>query len=201
VIKPARAHLPYRDNAGVVLFNPRGKVFLGHRLDKPDQKILRGWQLPQGGIDAGEDPCEAARRELAEETNVTSTQIITPAEDWLAYDFPDEMINQRLGKKYRGQRQMWYAMLFTGDDAEIDVDAPGNGAHRPEFSRWRWEKLSNLPDLVVPFKRDVYRQLVYWFGDLPGKIRRGEILIENQRPQTLPKGKSSRKKPGGKKSK
>ncbi|VAW14799.1 Adenosine (5')-pentaphospho-(5'')-adenosine pyrophosphohydrolase [hydrothermal vent metagenome] len=174
-----RDDFPYRDNAGVVLFNPRGKVFIGRRMEKPGQQLSRAWQLPQGGIDNGEAPYDAARRELAEETNVSSAQLICPAKDWLSYDFPDGMFNKRLGKKYRGQRQMWYAMLFTGNEDEIDLAAPGDGGHKPEFSEWRWEKLDNLPDLVVEFKRDVYRQLVLWFSDLPDKIRSGEISREN----------------------
>jgi len=193
-----RAGFPYRDNAGVVLFNSRGKVFVGRRMEKPGQELSRAWQLPQGGIDNGEEAYDAARRELFEETNVTSAQLICPAKDWLSYDFPDGMINKRLGKKYRGQRQMWYAMLFTGPESEIDLSAPGGGAYSQEFSQWRWEKLANLPDLVVPFKRDVYQQLVCWFADLPGQIRRGEISTTNPLPPAFAK-KSRNKKPESKK--
>jgi len=186
-----RENFPYRDNAGVVLFNPKGKVFVGRRMEKPGQQLSRAWQLPQGGIDSGEDPYSAARRELFEETNVTSAKLIAPAKDWLSYDFPDNMINKRLGKKYRGQRQMWYAMLFFGPQSEIDLTAPGGGAYKQEFSEWRWEKLANLPDLVVPFKRDVYQQLVLWFGDLPDKIRSGQILAENRQPPVLAKNQQA----------
>ncbi len=188
-----RENFPYRDNAGVVLFNPKGKVFVGRRMEKPGQQFAQAWQLPQGGIDDGEDPFDAARRELFEETNVSSARLITPAKDWLSYDFPDGMINKRLGKKYRGQRQKWYAMLFFGPENEIDLSAPGGGGYKQEFSQWHWEKLANLPDLVVPFKRDVYKQLVLWFGDLPGKIRSGQIQPENTRPLAAKKKSAGKK--------
>ncbi len=193
-----RDSFPYRDNAGVVLFNPKGKVFAGRRMEKPGQDLSRAWQLPQGGIDNGEKAYDAARRELFEETNVISAQLIRPAKDWLSYDFPDEMVNKRLGKRYRGQRQMWYAMLFYGPESEIDLSAPGGGVYKQEFSQWRWEKLANLPALVVPFKRDVYQQLVCWFADIPGQIRRGEILAENSLDPAFAK-KSGGKKPESKK--
>ncbi len=170
-----RAHLPYRPCAGVVLFNRQGRVFIGRRTQMPPGGPGQAWQMPQGGIDPGEDPFEAAVRELYEETNISSAELLAPAEDWLAYDFPDGVTEQKKRNKFRGQRQMWFAMLFTGDDTEIDIEHPDNGAHRAEFSDWRWECLESLPELIVPFKRDVYRQLVEWFADLPDKIRSGEI--------------------------
>ncbi len=171
----SRAHLPYRACAGVALFNRHGEVFVGKRKHMPRFGRAQAWQMPQGGIDPGEDPFEAAVRELYEETNVSSAELLAPAEDWLAYDFPDGVTEQKKRNRFRGQRQMWFAMLFTGDEAEIDITHPGNGAHQAEFSGWRWEQLENLPDLIVPFKREVYSQLTDWFADLPDKIRSGEI--------------------------
>ncbi len=173
---------PYRPCAGVVLFNHQGKVLVGQRNDLPANPAAapgpaHPWQLPQGGIDRGEDPYDAARRELREETSITSTQLIAPAEDWLSYDFPPHLALKLNKGKYRGQRQMWYALLFTGTDDEINILQPDGGRHRAEFSDWRWEKLENLPDLAVPFKRDVYAQLVDWFADIPEKVRHNEIHV------------------------
>ncbi len=171
-----REALPYRDCAGVLLFNDQGKVFMGERVHMPAGHKNAAWQMPQGGIDTGEDPFAAARRELREETNVRSAELLAGAEDWLSYDFPDEVMAQKRRNKFRGQRQMWFAMLFTGDESEIDVAHPDNGAHRAEFADWRWESLENLPRLIVPFKRDVYVQLGAWFADLPERIRSGDIV-------------------------
>jgi putative (di)nucleoside polyphosphate hydrolase len=172
-----RQRLPYRDCAGVALFNRQGKVFVGRRtkLGDSEESALRGapWQMPQGGIDAGESPIEAATRELYEETNVTSIDLIAEAPDWVLYDVPDALVGVAFKGKYRGQRQRWFAFLFTGDAAEIDVMAPGGGKFHAEFDEWRWEDLDRLPELIVEFKRDAYRQVVTAFADIPGRLRHG----------------------------
>ncbi len=173
---------PYRPCAGVALFNIEGKVFVGRRNDLPPselagQKLQFPWQMPQGGIDGNEDPLAAAIRELQEETSITSTRLIARAKDWLTYDFPPEIANRLMKGKFAGQRQMWFAMLFTGRDSEINILAPGAGSHKPEFCEWRWEELEKLPDLVIPFKRKIYTRLREWFGHIPEKIRRGEITM------------------------
>jgi len=171
---------PYRPCAGIMLFNKQGKVFVGRRNDLPaselaGQKISNPWQMPQGGIDHNEEPLNAAFRELREETSISSAQLICEAEDWLSYDFPPEVSKKLLNGKFSGQRQMWFAMLFTGNENEINILAPDGGKHKPEFSQWRWEDLENLPDLVVPFKRGIYIQLSNWFADIPQKIHLGDI--------------------------
>ncbi|MCW2308812.1 RNA pyrophosphohydrolase [Rhodobium gokarnense] len=163
----AKDDLPYRPCVGVVLFNDDGLVWAGERRFEPDDAEGAGywWQFPQGGIDKNEDPAEAAKRELFEETSVRSAEIIGETGDWLTYDLPDEMIGIAWKGRYRGQKQKWFAMRFTGPESEIDVDNPGDD-HKPEFSAWRWERLERLPDLIVPFKRDVYVQVVAAFKHL-----------------------------------
>ncbi|HSI39347.1 MAG TPA: RNA pyrophosphohydrolase [Xanthobacteraceae bacterium] len=160
------AELPYRPCVGVVLVNRDGLVFLGRRTggrsDSPADAPY-AWQMPQGGIDDGEVPLDAALRELYEETNVRSARLIAEAADWLSYDLPSDVIGQRWRGRYRGQTQKWFALRFTGDDSEIDVARPGGGAHKPEFSDWRWERLDRTPDLIVPFKRPVYERVVAEF--------------------------------------
>ena len=121
--------------------------------------------MPQGGIDEGEAPYAAALRELYEETNVSSTSLIAEAPDWLTYDLPVEAGNRWQGR-YRGQTQKWFLLRFEGEDAEIDIRRPAGGAHKPEFDAWRWEPLAAVPDLVVPFKRQVYEQVVALFAPL-----------------------------------
>jgi putative (di)nucleoside polyphosphate hydrolase len=157
----------YRPCAGITLFNKEGLVFIGRRRQKKSEQILRGhqWQMPQGGIDIGEDPLTAARRELREETNVTSTRVLAEAPGWYCYDVPGQVLKHVWSGKYRGQRQKWFALRFEGEDTEIDVAAPAGGSH-PEFDDWRWERLEKLPDLVVPFKREVYEKVVAAFGHL-----------------------------------
>ena len=123
------------------------------------------WQMPQGGIDAGEDPATAARRELYEETNVRSAALIAEGPEWLAYDLPDDA-RARFAGRYRGQTQKWFLFRFEGDEAEIDIHHPAQGQHKPEFAQWRWERFEALPDLVVPFKRAVYVQVAEWFAPL-----------------------------------
>jgi putative (di)nucleoside polyphosphate hydrolase len=120
--------------------------------------------MPQGGLDPGEDPEAAVRRELYEETNIRSADILGSIDDWLTYDIPREILGQAWGGKYRGQTQKWFAMRFTGDESEIDVAHPAGGQHKPEFVEWRWEPMRNLPDLVVPFKRAIYERVVKDFA-------------------------------------
>jgi putative (di)nucleoside polyphosphate hydrolase len=159
--------LPYRPSAGVALINRAGEVFLGRRERSREAKLVAGheWQMPQGGIDEGEAPYAAALRELHEETNVASTSLIAEAPDWLTYDLPVEAGNRWQGR-YRGQTQKWFLLRFEGEDAEIDIRRPAGGAHKPEFDAWRWERLAAVPELVVPFKRQVYEQVVALFAPL-----------------------------------
>jgi putative (di)nucleoside polyphosphate hydrolase len=160
---PSFESLPYRPCVGVMVLNRHGLAFIGRRIDGPEHvDATHAWQLPQGGIDAGEDPWPAALRELYEETNIRSVEKLGEIAEWLAYDIPREIIGEAWGGKYRGQKQKWYALRFTGADGEIDVDHPAGG-HKPEFAAWRWEKLANLPDLVVPFKRATYERVVKEF--------------------------------------
>ena len=169
-----RQHLPYRDCVGIALFNRRGQVFIGRRVSEGSEdrtEIAAPWQMPQGGIDKGEDQLDAAHRELFEETNVTSVQLLAEAPAWIYYDLPDAALGTALKGKYRGQRQRWFAFLFTGDEAEIDVVTPGGGKFRAEFDKWRWEELANTPDLIVEFKRDAYREVVKAFADIPSELR------------------------------
>ena len=165
--------LPYRPCVGVALFNPAGLVFVGRRRSDAGPEHVAGphaWQMPQGGIDDGEDPFAAALRELYEETNVPADAVTRLGEtrEWLAYDLPPDVMKQAWKGRYRGQRQKWFAFGLTGDAAMIDVDAPGGGRHKPEFDAWRWERLEALPDLIIPFKRPVYEGVVAAFSGLSG---------------------------------
>jgi putative (di)nucleoside polyphosphate hydrolase len=158
--------LPYRPCVGIMLLNRDGRVFIGRRSDGPEHvDAAHVWQMPQGGIDPDEDPWQAALRELYEETNVRSVERLGETKDWLTYDIPPEIIGRAWKGKYRGQRQKWYALRFTGKESEIDVAHPGGG-HEPEFLAWRWERMENLPALIVPFKREVYEQVVGAFRHL-----------------------------------
>jgi len=158
--------LPYRPCVGIMLLNRDGRVFIGRRTDGPEHvDAAHVWQMPQGGIDPDEDPWRAALRELYEETNVRSVERLGETRDWLTYDIPREIIGQAWKGKYRGQRQKWYALRFTGKESEIDVAHPA-GAHEPEFRDWRWEPMENLPALIVPFKRKIYEQVVEEFRHL-----------------------------------
>ena len=148
--------LPYRPCAGIVLFNREGNVFVGKRLNQ----LGSAWQLPQGGIQKDELPRAAALRELEEETGARSVTVLAEASKWLTYELPDELIGNVWNGKYRGQRQKWFAMQFTGDEEEIN---PANVQH-PEFSTWRWAHLDDLPRLAVPFKRNIYAAIALEFA-------------------------------------
>ena len=157
--------LPYRPCVGLAVFNRAGGVFIGRRSDGPEHvDEIHVWQMPQGGIDQGEDPWPAALRELYEETSIRSVERLAAIDDWLTYDIPREIVGNAWGGKYRGQTQKWFALRFTGDDGEINISAPGGGGHKPEFIAWKWEALARLPDLVVPFKRPVYARVVREFS-------------------------------------
>jgi putative (di)nucleoside polyphosphate hydrolase len=160
--------LPYRPCVATMVLNRAGRVFIGRRIDGPEHTdATHVWQMPQGGIDAGEDPWPAALRELHEETSIRSVERLGEVADWLTYDIPREIVGQAWNGKYRGQTQKWYALRFTGPDSEIDIAAPGGG-HKAEFVEWRWEPMRNLPDLVVPFKRAIYERVVKEFGKFAG---------------------------------
>lgn len=157
-------HLPYRPCVGMLVLNHQGLAWIGRRLPKGhDNGAEYVWQMPQGGVDPGEDLEAAARRELAEETGMVSVDVLAQAPDWFSYDLPGELLGRALRGRYRGQTQMWFAMRFTGDEREINLAPPG---HTPEFDAWRWERLDALPDLIVPFKRPVYEQVVGAFRHL-----------------------------------
>ena len=152
--------LPYRPNVGAVLFDRRGQVFVARRADLPNAEgAAGGWQLPQGGIDADEDPRAAVLRELEEEIGTARADIIGEHADWLTYDLPPELIGRALGGRYRGQRQRWFALRFTGQDSDIRLDLDPH----PEFNAWRWTPLPELPGLAAPFKRPIYEALVRSF--------------------------------------
>jgi putative (di)nucleoside polyphosphate hydrolase len=153
--------LPYRPNVGAVLFDRNGRVFVARRADLPNAEgAAGGWQLPQGGIDPGEDPRTAVLRELAEEIGTDRAEIIGEHPEWLVYDLPQHLVGVALGGRYRGQRQRWFALRFTGEDSDIRLDADPD----PEFDAWRWAELAELPSLAVDFKRPIYRTLVASFA-------------------------------------
>ena len=159
-----REKLPYRDCVGICVFNKQNKVWIGDRLGSTElQNSQHTWQMPQGGIDKGENPLKAAKRELFEETTIHSVSLLAEAPDWLYYDLPDDLLGIGLKGKFRGQRQRWFAFRFDGDESEINVINPGDGKQHQEFQNWRWEALEAVPELIVPFKRDVYQQVVETF--------------------------------------
>ena len=149
----------YRPNVGVVLFHPDGRVWYGRRAGSTG---THSWQFPQGGVDDGEDLEAAARRELEEETGVVSIEPLARTQEWIAYDFPAGYGGSKQARGWSGQKQMWFAWRFTGDEAEIDLEAHDE----VEFDAWRWGRLDEAPDLIVPFKREAYRAVVAAFAPL-----------------------------------
>ncbi|MBL9097801.1 MAG: RNA pyrophosphohydrolase [Alphaproteobacteria bacterium] len=151
--------LPYRPCVGVMVFDRQGRVFVGRRISGD---LDEAWQMPQGGIDAGEDLRAAALRELEEETGISKVEILAEASDWFAYDLPREAVGIALKGKFRGQRQKWFAMRFSGAESDINLKA-----HRPpEFDAYRWVAIDEVMDLIVPFKREVYGRVVAAFRHL-----------------------------------
>ena len=154
--------LPYRPCVGAMVFNQEGNVFVARRIDT----VAEAWQMPQGGIDKGEDPRDAVLRELEEEIGTDKFEIIEESDDWLIYDLPDELIGKVWKGRYRGQRMKWYALRFTGKDSDIDLDTD-----HPEFEDWKWLPLMEVADVIVPFKRGVYEALRERFGHIPKDIK------------------------------
>lgn len=149
----------YRPAVGIMLLNREGRIFVGRRIDMPAG--LAAWQMPQGGIDPGETPRAAALRELKEETGTDKALILGESRGWLHYDLPEELAGGIWGGRYRGQRQKWFAMRFTGEDGDIDPAA----TEHPEFDAWEWVLPERLPDLIVPFKRPLYRDILAEFRE------------------------------------
>jgi len=153
-IPPHLTSLPYRNGVGIMLFNGNGEVFVARRIDMTSE----AWQMPQGGMDPGETPIQAALRELKEEIGTDNVELLRESADWYTYDLPDELVGKLWGGKFRGQRQKWFAMRLLGTESEIDI-----ATHEPEFSEWKWVDPRLLPDMIVPFKRKLYKALAEEF--------------------------------------
>jgi putative (di)nucleoside polyphosphate hydrolase len=157
VAKPDRAALRYRPAVGIMLLNRQGEVFVGRRIDMP---VMPAWQMPQGGIDPGEAPRQAAMRELEEEIGTAKAVILGESRVWLKYDLPVELAGGIWGWRYRGQRQKWFVMRFIGTNADINL-----ATEHPEFDAWQWVAPERLPDLIVPFKRQLYIDILAEFRE------------------------------------
>lgn len=153
----AIARLPYRRGVGIMLLDDRSRVFVARRIDMPSD----AWQMPQGGIDKGEAPIEAAWREMEEEIGTAAAELVAESRDWLRYDLPVDLVPRLWGGRFRGQEQKWFAFRFTGSDGDIDLET-----EHPEFLDWKWAEMAELPGLIVPFKRPLYQAVVEEFGGL-----------------------------------
>ena len=163
---PDYSHLGYRRCVGIMVINAEGLVWIGCRADAKNEAEGRGawWQMPQGGIDGDEDPAKAAIRELHEETGIRSVSFTGEMESWVNYDLPRDLLGKAWGGRYRGQTQKWFCVRFNGHDSEIDISATAGQA--AEFVDWRWARVEELMDLIVPFKREVYRAVIAGLGPL-----------------------------------
>ncbi len=160
--------LPYRPCVGIMVLNRAGLVWAGRRIALADSEMAgtdRLWQMPQGGIDKGEEPLPAARRELYEETGMRTVSLLGETPGWIDYDLPPHLVGIALKGRFRGQTQKWFAFRFEGDDGEIAIDPPPGG-HEAEFDAWGWKPMMELPELIVPFKRGVYDEVVAAFRHL-----------------------------------
>ncbi|MFA6155040.1 RNA pyrophosphohydrolase [Mesorhizobium sp.] len=160
-----RETLPYRPCVGLMVLNAEGLVWVGHRIAEADSEFAghtQLWQMPQGGIDKGEEPLQAAERELYEETGMRSVSLLAEAPDWINYDLPEHLVGVAFKGRYRGQTQRWFAFRFHGAASEIQINPPPGG-HTAEFDDWAWRPMRDLPDLIVPFKRHVYEDVVAAF--------------------------------------
>jgi len=151
------AKLPYRPCVGLMVLNRAGQVFVGNRVDQ----TIESWQMPQGGIDAGEEPWDTALRELKEEIGTSNVELLREHPDWLLYDLPPQLIGVAWEGKFRGQKLKWFAVRFKGADADINVKTP-----HQEFSNWKWVEIGDLLGLIVPFKRETYAKVIAVFSDL-----------------------------------
>ena len=147
-------NLPYRPCVGMMILNATNHVFVARRIDT----LVEAWQMPQGGIDDGEDPKSAVLREMEEEIGTNKAEILGESREWLSYDLPEHLVPQLWGGKYRGQKQKWFCLRFTGTDSDINI-----ATKHPEFSQWKWVKPAYVPDLIVPFKRELYTKIVEEF--------------------------------------
>lgn len=154
---PSPESLPYRLGVGIMLLNAQNLVFAAKRIDMRSE----AWQMPQGGMDEGETPVQSALREMKEEIGTDKATILAESKDWLAYDLPAELVPIIWGGKYRGQKQKWFALRFTGTDADINIQT-----EHPEFCEWQWVPMAELPSIIVPFKRDLYTRIVEEFKSL-----------------------------------
>lgn len=162
------ASLPYRPCVGVMVLNHAGLVWAGRRIPQHDGEMAgtsKLWQMPQGGIDEGETPQEAAWRELYEETGIATATLLAEAPEWIHYDLPPHLVGVAFKGRYRGQAQRWFAFRFEGDESEIAINPPPGG-HEAEFDAWEWKPMADLPELIVPFKRKVYDEVVAAFRHL-----------------------------------
>ena len=161
----------YRPCAGVFLINRAGKIFAARRIENgnTETSLEKPWQLPQGGIDPGETPRDAVMREMLEEIGAASAEIIAESRDWHCYDLPPETAAKKWGGRYRGQAQKWFALRFTGTDAEINLET-----EHPEFCEWKWVDIGEVCDLAVSFKREVYERIAAEFAHLARPVTSGE---------------------------
>lgn len=151
------APLPYRPGVGIMLLNEENRVFVGRRID---MRIGEAWQMPQGGIDADEEPLAAAFREMEEEIGTAQAELIAASAGWYDYDLPEELVPKVWGGRFRGQQQKWFLLRFCGEDADINIATAD-----PEFFQWKWVAPAELPDLIVPFKRQLYTDLLAEFRE------------------------------------